>query len=300
MLVAQKDYRKNPTSDFTVSAADFVRNFAKWREAAHSQPVYITNHGRSSHVLTTIDFFDRLNEITGSEDLSQASLFGLADWVDEAIVVCNEHEHVVFANRLATAKCGIAPISPGKKLIEMIPSLGGTLAEVQYRRTLDTREASSVDLPSPFSQGGWLNLRCFPLRELTVLMLKDITEDVERYRLADVKEAMLHAISLQETTGYLRVSLRGTIERADESFCKWIGLDEDRINGVQLIDMVSRKDRVKFRDHLEEILTGAGPVVLDTKFTPNHAGELALRCSIVGLHGAYGTEGAVIVLQRRG
>lgn len=285
--------------DFQVTAAQFVRNFAQWRESALRHPVYVTNHGRPTHVLSSIEQFERLTRFDEADGPSENALYGLADWVDEAIIVCDADENVIYSNRLAVALCGVRrDLREDVSLWEATPSLAGTLAEVHFRRTLTTRQASSVDMPSPFVEGGWLLLRCFPLRRMTVLMMKDITEDVARYRLADVKEGMLEAISMLDDVGYVRISPRGIVERADKTFCQWIGLGEDRIVGVRLIDLVARPRRVAFRELVEAGLEGGAPQLFETVFIPNRKGEIAVSGSLVSLHGAYGNEGAVLVFKR--
>lgn len=285
--------------EFQVTAAQLVRGFAQWRESALKHPIYVTNHGRPTHVLSSIEQFERLTRFDVEDEPGENPLYGLADWVDEAIIVCDEGENVIYSNRLAVASCGVRPgLQEAVSLWEAAPTLVGTLAEVHCRRTFTNRQASSVEMPSPFTDGGWIKLRCFPLRRKTVLILKDITEDVARYRLADVKEGMLQAISILHDVGYVRISSRGVVERADASFCEWIGLSEDRIIGVLLRDLVARPKRVAFRELVEAGLEATVPQTFETVFIPNRKGEVAVSGSFVSLHGAYGNEGAVLLFKR--
>jgi len=295
---AQDNFRAN--NEWKVPAAEFIRSFSKWREVSHQHPVEITNHGRVSHVLTAIDYFERLIQSDRPmHDVTESSLFGLADWVDESIIVCSAAEELVYANRVAKAACHIdATPTANLPLKQVLPTIAGSLLEVHFRRTLIGREPTAADLPSPFMHDGWLHFRSFPLQDKTVLMFRDITEDVQRHRLGDVKEALLQAFSAHGSLGYLRLSMRGTIERVDAAMCQWLGLSEERLLGVPLVDLIARHSRVDCREAFEAVYDGSGPKVIDCIFMSNTDGELPLRCSIVQLHGAYGAEGLVVVLTR--
>jgi len=283
-----------------VTAAEFVRNFARLREEAQHHPVYISNHGRVSHVLATLADFRRVTATTESGAAGrQVSLFGLAEWVDDAILVCNAQEEVIYANRVASAICRL-DLPPGETLPlrTALPAMYDTLIEVHFRRTQTTREPSTADLPSPFVPGAWLHMRCFPLRENTVLMVRDITFEVERFRLADVKKAMVDAMSLHGGVGYVRLSPRGTIETVDDAFCQWVGLAENKLTGVPLLDLVDRTDRVGLRDGLEKVFAQGKTVRCVVDLVPNRAEKVTVDCAAVPLQGTYGAQGAVVVFTK--
>lgn len=213
--------------------------------------------------------------------------------------MCNASGELVYANRVAKAICRIDAAPVGHQpLKQVMPQIAGTLLEVNFRRTLLGREPTSADMPSPFLTDGWLHFRSFPMSDKTVLMFRDITVDVQRHRLADVKEAMFQAISAHGSLGYLRLSLRGTIERIDGTVCQWLGLDEDKLRGVPLVDLIARHSRVDCREAFEAVFRGQGPRVVDCAFVSNVEGEVPVRCSVVQLHGAFGAEGLVMVLNR--
>lgn len=259
--------------------------------------MHITNHGRASHVLATIEYFQRLHgEGTPAGPDGQVSLFGLADWLDEAIIAVSEDEHLLYFNRVADAVCRqAAPLALSVPISAALPAIRGTLFEVNYRRTLISREPTSVDLPSPFKPDAWLHLSTFPLRQSTVLMFRDITEEVQRQRSADVKKAVFDAVSHNGDTGYVRLSVRGTIDQADEAFCGWVGLGEKRLHGVPLVDLIDRADRVTFRDRLESVLGGGVACEADVKLIAHGADTMAVHGGVAPLHGSFGAEGAVIV-----
>lgn len=293
---------KPDTAENTVSAAEFVRNFARFREVALQNAVFISNHGRVSHVLSSVEEFDRtqsVGAIAADVPLRQATLFGLADWVNEAVIVCNPDEEVIYANRVAVAICGMdLPSDRAVSLRTAMPRMLGSLMEVNFRRSALSREPTTADIPSPFVAGNWLNLRIFPLRENTVMLLRDITEEVQRHRLADVKKAMIDVFALHGGMGYVRLTVRGTMERVGEAFCNWVGLTEDKLLGVPLLNLIDRADRANFREGMEGVLGGTGTFRTVTRLTPNRSGVVAVDCAMVHLQGAYGAEGAVAVFTR--
>lgn len=46
-----------------VTAADFVRNFAKYRETALTKPVVMTNNGCRTHVILALEEFETASEV---------------------------------------------------------------------------------------------------------------------------------------------------------------------------------------------------------------------------------------------
>lgn len=280
----------------SVTAAEFVRSFSKLRENANRAPVFITNHGRTTHVMISTQTYDSL--IAGDHappGLDEVET--MAEWIDEAVIICDRELRIEFTNRVAGAICR-KPSGElvGRELTDALPEIAGSLMEVHARRTLIGGEPSAAELPSPFRENGYLRFQCFPIGERNVLIFRDITEEVKRYRLADVKTAMLEAMTLHGSIGYVRISVRGSIDRVDDHFCNMLELPEDRLIGIQLVDLVDLADRPAFREALEQIMRGGEARNLTSRFITNKSALVETRVSMVPLHGAYGSEGAVIVL----
>ncbi|GGD63096.1 PAS domain-containing protein [Croceicoccus mobilis] len=281
---------------FSVSAADFVRAFSKWREQANRDPVFVTNHGRTTHVMLSTQAYERL--VSGEEQRERGDeVVDMAEWIDEAVLLCDGNLKILFANRVASAICR----RPARELIgqilnEALPEVAGSLLDVHARRTVVGGEPSAADIPSPFTENAWLRFQCFPLGSRNVIIFRDITEDVQRYRLADVKSAILSAMAIHGTIGYVRVSVRGTIDRVDDPFCQMLELPEARLLGVQLVDLVAMERRAEFREALEAVLRGRDPRNFRSQFLSNKGTLIDVTISIVQLHGAYGAEGAIVLL----
>ena len=285
-----------------VTAAELVRNFAECRETAAKQDLYITHHGRATHVLVGVEQYHGLKAAAehartelGPED-SVHLLRTLAEWLDEAVILCDAEMKILFVNRVTQAICRrSAQELIGRPLLEALPQTGRRLLEIHARRTVVGSELSSADIPSPFHKDAWLRFQSFPLGSLNVLMFRDITDDVQRHRLADVKEAMLAAMSLHGGVAYLRLSVRGTIELVNEPFSKLIGLPEERLISIPLTDVVATGDRVLFRDALEDVLRTGGSRKLAIRILTNEGDLAIVHVALVPLQGAYGAEGVVMV-----
>ncbi|QSB44302.1 PAS domain-containing protein [Tsuneonella flava] len=284
-----------PAGDVGVPAANFVRSFSKWRDEALVKPVFVTNHGRITHAMVGIDQFVQMN--TGQNAArAEADPFELAEWVDEAVIICDTDLTVESMNRVAAAACRNSSAQcVGRNLYDCLPQLRGTLLDVHLMRTVQANESTQADIPSPLREGSWLRLQSFPLYGRNVLMFRDITEEVERHRLADVKAALLQAMAVHSGIGYVHVSISGLIEMVDEPFCDLLGLPESRLHGARLVDLVTREKRLIFKSELEEAMAGGEARRIISRFISNRGETEDVVAAIVQLRGAYGAEGAVIL-----
>lgn len=294
--------RFKPEVPNTVTAAELVRNFAECREAAAKGSLYVTHHGRATHVLVGIDQYNNIKTAAeqplaelGADD-GAFLLHSFADWLDEAVILCDAQMNILYVNRVLLAMCRrSAHELLDRPLLEAIPQIAGSLLEFHVRRTVVASEQSSADIPSPFQEDAWLHCQSFPLGRWNVLMFRDITEEVRRHRLADVKGAILEAFRVHGAIAYACLSTRGTIELMNQPFCDLIALPQERLSGIALTDVVATQDRVALREILEYALRGLGEGTVDVRFVTN-TGELALvHLAVVQLIGAYGSEGAVVV-----
>lgn len=262
-----------------VSAAEFVRKFARFRDEAHDSPVFITHHGRETHVLCPIDVWKN-SSCSQAEALAPSrndcANFALADWIDDGIIACDEDLRIVFANRNAHALLRVrAGTLIGRVLTEALPAIAGSLLEVQVRQTLVHGHPNMADIPSPFVEDAWLRFQAFPLDDRLVIRLHDITQEVARHFKANVKEAIIRALDMHGAISYVRISLRGTIERVDLPFCDLLGLPEERLIGITLADLIPMPDKASFRNHLEQVLRGEEAIRLTTRLLTNRGDSVA-------------------------
>lgn len=280
----------------SVAAAELVRNFAHWREVGSREPVMITHHGRETHIFMGVDDFRAMaaNEVAPP---APDRMRELANRIHQGLILCNNDLTIDYANSVALAMTKRWDRHlEGRSLWDALPEFAGTLTEAHIRHSLTSGEPSTADIPSPFRSDSWLHFETFPFGEGIALLLRDITADMRQHRLADVKSAILKAMSVHGGVGYVRVSMRGFIEIADDTFCTMVGLPEDRLSSVCLPDLIDVSARPKFREQLERVLRGEGDQRVATRLLTNEGALLQVDAAIAQLQGTYGTEGAVIVM----
>ena len=288
-------------NSLVVTAAEFARQFGSLRQS-RNDTIAITHHGRETHVLLTVHRYQGLLEQTFSREErgSVLNLEELIGWINQGFIALAPDFTVLMANGIAHAMLE----QPDGQLVgrnfgEAVPRLQGSLAEGYIRRAMEGGQKSSADLPAIAREGRWTHLEVFPTAENTIVLLRDITEDVRRNRLADTKKAIVEAINLHGDIGYLRVGARGQIERAEPTICKMLKLGESRLRDVSIADLVPIQSRVKFREVLEPVLRGQGSCRFETEFMVNDGSVVEICGAMTELRGAYGSEGAVIIVTRK-
>lgn len=280
----------------SVPAAELVRNFAHWREVGSREPVMVTHHGRETHVFMGLDRFRTLAVEDGGAPAPDRTL-ELAARIHQGMILCRGDLTVDYANGVALAMTRRWDRQlEGQLLWDAFPELSGTLTEAHIRHSLASGEASAADLPSPFREDSWLHLQTFPFAEGVAMLMRDITADMQRHRLADVKSAILKAMSVHGGVSYVRVSVRGFIEVADDSFCAMMGLPPERLTKVAVADLVELTARPLFRTQLEGVLRGEGDRRVTTHLLTNVGTVVSVDAAIARLHGIYGTEGAILLM----
>jgi hypothetical protein len=287
-----------------VSAAELVRGFSKYREEAAREPLFISNHGRHTHVMLGIDRYERLLAESSRKSQSSGSFSGndfedMIEWSDDAVVIFDRSLTIVCENRVMRAITRRTDGShKGQLLLRAYPEMAGTLIESHVRHTVATGEPAAVDLPSPFASKAWLGMRAFPIGTDNALVFRNISEEVMQQRNAVAKAALLHAMEAHGGIGYVRVSLRGTIEHADVPFCQMVGLSKERLMRVPMADLVERSQRGVFRTALDNVLSGNSEQSLAVALLDNTGADIQVRAGMAPLLGALGAEAAAIVMTR--
>lgn len=288
-----------PVQGQHVTAAELVRNFARWRDIGARDPVVVTHHGRETHMLLSIDHYRSLARADRRQDQAEVNgrLRDLAASLHEGLILCTADFTIDAANgaALAMTRRRHEPID-GASLWEAIPELGNTLIEAHLRHSLASGARSAADIPSPFFPDSWLHVESFAFGEGVALLLRDISQDVRQHRLADAKTAMLRAIEVHGVVAYARLSARGFIESINSRFCTLLGLPEERLRQVSLPDLADVASRASLRETLEHVLRGDGDRRLRVALLTNRGDLVTGDLALVRLQGTYGTEGAVAIL----
>lgn len=286
-----------------VTSAELTRQFGQLRQTASVEPVFITHHGRETHVLLAMNDYQWLCSGIANTGLNQQTSIpptaDVARWIDQACIVLNAEGQILFANSVAHAMTTqMDGTLVGQHLYDAVAELDGSPVQSYVNRAMATREHAAADLPSPFRDDAWIRLDVHPAAHHTTLLVKDITEDVKTNRFADFKQTLIEAVDRLGEVGCCRLNIRGRIERIDDWCARMLGLSKERLHGVALADLASRERRVTLRETIEAVLSGGSSRSFDTAFITNAGNSVAVRGVIAQLHGAHGGEGAVIALAR--
>lgn len=280
----------------SVAAAELVRNFAHWREVGAREPVMITHHGRETHIFMGLDRFRTL-AVEDEPGPAPDRMRELAGRIHQGLILCRDDLSIDYINGVALAMTKRWDRHlEGRPLWEALPELAGTLTQAHVRHSLTSGESSAADIPSPFRSDAWLHFETFPFAQGVALLLRDITADMQRHRLADVKSAILKAMSVHGGVGYVRLSMRGYIDIADDSFCAMVGLSEERLTNIAMADLIEISNRPAFREQMEQVLRGSGDRRISSRLLTNQGRILPIEAALAQLHGIYGSEGAVVVI----
>ena len=285
-----------------VTSAELTRQFGHLRQSASRTPVFITHHGRETHVLLGIVDYHSLSRSDGAAaqgDPRLPTIEHLANWMHQGCIVMDREERVIVANGTAHAMTKRrSGALVGRRFFEAAPELDGSMAQRHIERAMTSRTAAALDLPSSFRRDAWIRLSVYPTEHSTTLLFHDITPDVEADKLADPRQAAIDAMHAHAEVGSLRIDVRGRIEQSDDWCARALGVPQARLREIAICDLVPREQRDALRQTVSSVLGGADTAGFDTQFLANDGTLIAVRGTMTPLRGAYGAEGAIVVLTR--
>lgn len=295
---------RNEFDQPTVSSADFARRFGQLRQMQDDETIFITHHGRATHVLTTVRHYNALKdrEADGRIDSAAAppALHDFANCLTIGVVLIDYDLRVAAANHVAHAQLDRQKGDlVGQRVFQAVPQLQGSLVETYVRRSVASREPASAEIPSLFRPDSWVRVDIHPFARHVTILFHDITEDMQRHRLADTRRSLGEAIAAHDGIGYVCLNTRGHIDRVEPTFCDMVHLSAERLHHVAIADLVPVAHRVAFREALDQVLSGEGAHTIDSALLSNDGAAVAVRVTIAELRGIYGNEGAIVLLTRR-
>lgn len=294
---------RNEADQPTVSSADFARRFGQLRQMQDDEAIFVTHHGRATHVLTTVRHYNALKDGGGdtrSDVVASPGLTELANCLTIGVVMIDYDLRVIAANHVAQAQLDRAEGElVGRPVFKAVPALNGSLVETYVRRSVISREPCSAEIPSLFRPNSWIRVDIHPFSRHVTIVVHDITEDMQRHRLADARRSLREAIASHDGIGYVCLNIRGHIDRVEPTFCGMVQLSEERLHHVAIADLVPVAHRVAFRETLDQVLSGEGARTIDSALLSNDGTAVSVRVTIAELRGIYGNEGAIVLLTRR-
>lgn len=293
---------RNGSDQPTVSSADFARRFGQLRQMQDDEAIFVTHHGRATHVLTTVRHYNALkgDEDQGETTAAPPSLHDFANCLTIGVLLIDYDLRILAANHVAHAQLDREDGDlVGHRVFQAVPTLRGSLVETYVRRSVASREPASAEIPSLFRPDSWIRVDIHPFARHVTILFHDITEDMKRHRLADVRQSLREAIGVHDGIGYVCLNTRGHIDRAEPTFCEMVHLSEERLHHVAIADLVPVAHRVVFREALDKVLSGEGARTIDSMLLSNDGATVAVRVTIAELRGVYGNEGAIVLLTRQ-
>lgn len=284
-----------------VSAAEFIRGFANWRLQAARKPVVVTHHGKDAHVLISLDDYRRLDRENGTDPASgnglRESLGSLVEAVRDGVIVIDRQWHILAVNPAASdmLECAAETIL-GKQLGAALPQLSGSLLFQRIIRLIDHRERFSGDVPGILRPRQWLRVDLVPLPVGGAIMLRDVSEALEDVATSDMRRALATAIDADGSVGHVRLSVRETIEAANDTLLTMVGVDPAAIRRVRFSALLAVGQRAAFSDALEEVFRSGEPVRIASQIVTREGAVLDVTLSIAEVRGAYASEGAVVLV----
>lgn len=286
-----------------VSAAEFIRGFANWRMQAARKPVVVTHHGKDAHVLISLDDYRRLDGENGIDATSGAtladSLAVLVESVRDGVIVIDRQWRILSVNPAAGDLLERAAADViGESLISALPQLGESLLFQRVIRLLDHRERFSGDVPAILRPRQWLHVDLVPLPVGGALLLRDVSEAMEGFAMGDMRQALATAIDVDGGVGHARLSVRETIDAANDTLTTMVGVDAAAIRRVRFSALLAVSQRGAFAEALETVFRSGEPVRILSQIVTREGVALDVALSITEIRGAYASEGAVVLVTR--
>ena len=288
-----------------VSAADFIRGFANWRLQSARKPVVVTHHGKDAHVLISLDDYRRLDrddaaEVASEASLLQASLAGLVEAIRDSVILIDRGWRIVAVNPAASDMLGIAAAALiGGDLGAALPGLDGSLLSHRLNRLIDHRERFSGDMPAILRPRQWLRVDLVPVPVGGAIILRDVSETMEECAAGDARSALLAAVEADGGVGHARITVRETVETANDALTAMVGVDAAAIRRVRFSALLAIGQRQAFVEALESVFRTGEPARIGSEMITRDGAILPVTLSIAEVRGAYASDGAVILATAR-
>lgn len=286
-----------------VSSAEFIRGFANWRLQSARKPVFVTHHGKDAHVLISLDDYRRLDGEGGTEATQASrlrdSLAALAESVRDGVIVIDREWRILSVNPAASDMMERAAAAlMGENLVAALPQLGDSLLFQRIIRLIDHRERFSGDVPGILRPRQWLHVDLVPLPVGGAILLRDVSEAMERIAAGDMRQALATAIDVDGGVGHARLSVRETIEAANDTLTRMVGVDAAAIRRVRFTALLAAGKRAAFSEALETVFRGGEPARILSQIITREGIALDVALSIAEVRGPYTSDGAVVLVTR--
>lgn len=287
-----------------VSAAEFIRGFANWRLRAARRPVVVTHHGKDAHVLISLDDYRRLDGgaegAGGGTGILRDAQADLLESIRDGVILIDRQWRVAAVNPAASDMLETAAADLiGTALTHALPRLNGSLLLHHLVRLIDYRQRFSGDLRGLIRPGQWLRVDLVPLRIGGALVLRDVSEVIGRLAAADAQRATADAVAAHGAIGWARLSVRETVEEANDALTGMVGVGAVAIRRVRFSALLAVGARHSFAEALETMFRDRTPQRIASELVTREGAAIPVTLAMAELRGPYASEGALVVATRR-
>ncbi|WP_428629353.1 PAS domain-containing protein [Sphingopyxis sp.] len=287
-----------------VSAADFIRGFANWRLQSARKPVVVTHHGKDAHVLISLDDYRRLgrdaDDVAVTADAAQRSLASLVESIRDAVILIDRQCCIAAVNPAASDMLERSCADMiGEQLTSVAPRLAGSLLAQHLIRLIDHRERFSGDVPDLLRPRQWLHIDLVPVPIGGALILRDVSGALADFAESDARQAILDAVEAAGDIGHAHISVRETVEAANDTLTGLIGVDAAAIRRVRFSALLPVGHRAAFAEALESVFRSRQPARIASQIVTRDGAAIDVNLAIAEVCGPYASDGAVVLVTRR-
>lgn len=187
----------------------------------------------------------------------------------------------------------------GAPLTTAVPRIEGSLLAQHIVRLIDHRERFSGEVPDILRPRQWLRVDLVPAPVGGALILRDVSDALSHFAANDARQALLTAVEAQGEIGHARISVRETVEAANDTLLEMIGVDAAAIRRVRFSALLAIAYRAAFVEGLEEMFRSGYPVRLASQIVTRDGDAIAVTLTITEVRGPYASDGAVVLVTRR-
>lgn len=285
----------------TVSATDFVRNFAQHKRLAEGAPVYIEAHGKPGWALVSTAVLDAMTRggvaDAGLRDAS-ARLDIILDAVCTRVVLLDDALLIQRVNAAfrCHARLGDHAVI-GRPLSALLNSPVLETVREAAQRVVDSGTTELFELDSVMNPGRVMAVTIARMPEGVAILGEDVTAPAELAGMRADMTALRNAAGASPGLCLGRVNPRGSIDSADANLSQLSGIANDSLLGARLGSLFDMSSRARVNELVDQVLDGGQPGWTRARMLARGADAVPAALGLAAIRGRQGPVGAAFIIQ---